>query len=126
MAVLTAATILGVAGCGTDQPPVCDSLAAAQATMNHIRNANVAENGLAPLEAQLQQLNVDVSRLRADAATHLAPEFAAVKAAADQLSASLAAAREVPDAAHLSAVRTTLGAVQVSLRSLGDAMSDTC
>jgi phosphotransacetylase len=124
-AALTVVT-LGLGGCGTDQPPVCDSLVAVQTTMHQIRNANVAENGLALLRAHLQQLNVDVRLLLADAAAQFAPEAEAVRAAADQVSTSVAAAQESPDVAHLSAVRTTLGALRSSLEGLGDAMSGTC
>jgi hypothetical protein len=126
IAAVTAAVTLGVSGCGTDQPPVCDSLAAAQTTMNHVRNANVAENGLAPLKSHLQQLKVDVGLLLNDAATQFATEAETVRAAADQVSTSVATAQESPDVAHLNDVRTTLGVLRTSLQSLGDAMSGTC
>jgi Mg2+ and Co2+ transporter CorA len=126
IAAVTAAATLGLVGCGTDQPPVCDSLVAAQTTMEQIRNANVAENGLAPLKAYLEQLKGDVNLLLTDAAAQFAPEVEGVRAAADQVSTSVAKAQETPDAAHLSEVRTTLGALRSSLVTLGDAMSGTC
>lgn len=125
IAAVTAVT-LGLGGCGTDPPPVCDSLAAAQTTMHQIRNANVSENGLAPLKAHLQQLKVDVRLLLTDAAAQFAPQVEGVRAAADQVSTSVAKAQETPDAAQISEVRTTLGALRSSLKELGDAMSGTC
>ena len=121
-----AAATLGLAGCGTDQPPVCDSLEAAQATMNQIRTAHVSENGLAPLKGYLQQLGADVRKLLADAGTQFAPEVDAVRTAADQVSTTVTAARESPDAPHLSAVRTSVNVLRTELRDLGDAMSGTC
>jgi hypothetical protein len=126
IAAVTAAAMLGLGGCGTDQPQVCDSLDAVQTTMQQIRNANVAENGLAPLRGYLQQLKTDIGLLLNDATAQYAPQAQQVRAAAEQVSASVATARETPDAAHLSEVRSTLGALRSSLNSLGDAMSGTC
>ena len=123
-AVTAAALVLG--GCGTDQPPVCDSLVAVQTTMHQVRNANVAENGLAPLQANLRQLKADVGVLLTEASTQFGPEADMVRTAADQVSTSVAAARQSPDVAHLGEVRTTLGALRSSLQVLGDAMSGTC
>jgi uncharacterized membrane protein YccC len=126
IAAVTAVAALGLGGCGTDQPPVCDSLVAVQTTMHQIRAANVAENGLAPLQSLLQQLKADVAQLLTEASAQFAPQVEGVKAAAEQVSASVATARETPDVAQLSEVRTTLGALRSSLASLGDAMSGTC
>jgi len=121
-----AAATLGLAGCGTDQPPVCDSLVAVQTTMHQIRYASVSENGLSLLKGHLQQLKIDVGVLLDDAAEQFAPEVDEVRAAADQVSTSVAKARETPDPAHLSEVRTTLGALRSSVTGLGEAMSGTC
>jgi ABC-type glycerol-3-phosphate transport system substrate-binding protein len=126
IAAVTVAAALGLGGCGKDQPPVCDSLAAAQTTMVQIRNANVSENGLGPLKTSLQELKGDIDVLITDAKTQFASEAQGVRGAADQVSASVAAARETPDLAHLSQVRTSLGVLRSSLQVLGDAMSGTC
>jgi hypothetical protein len=123
---VTAAATLVLGGCGTDQPPACDSLAAVQATMNQVRNANVAENGLAPLKANLQQLKADVTQLLTEAGAQFAPQAESVRAAADQVRTSVAAAQASPDVAHFAEVRTTLGTLRSSLQVLGDAMSGTC
>src|SRR4051812_19735883 len=69
IAAVTVAAALGLGGCGKDQPPVCDSLAAAQTTMVQIRNANVSENGLGPLKTSLQELKGDIDVLITDAKT---------------------------------------------------------
>lgn len=118
--------IIGLGGCGTEQPPVCDQLAAVQATMHQIRNANVSENGLAVVKANLQQLRVDVRLLVNEAAAQFASEVEVVQAAADQVSTSVAAAQETPDFVHVSEVRATLGALRSSVDGLGDAMAGTC
>jgi hypothetical protein len=125
-AAVTVAATLGIGGCGTNQPPVCDSLENVEKTMLQIRNLNMAENGLNPLRGYLNQLKGEVDQLLTQAADQFAPEVAAVRTAADQVSASVAAARETPDAAHLSTVRTTTNALATELRTLRDAMSGTC
>ncbi|PRY30833.1 hypothetical protein [Pseudosporangium ferrugineum] len=126
IAAMTVAATLGIGGCGADPPPVCASLAAVQTTMHQIRNVNVAENGLPPLKAQLQQLRADVRQLLTDAGAQFAAEIAAVRAASEQVSESVAAARETPGVAGLASVRTALAQLQAGVRTLGDAMSGTC
>ncbi|MEV8508900.1 hypothetical protein AB0368_29275 [Actinoplanes sp. NPDC051475] len=126
IAIAAVSALLGAGGCGTDQPPVCDSLAAVQATMNQVRNANVAENGLTYLETNLQQLKLDLRQLATDATAQFAPEVEVVRAAANQFSASLDTARADLDVTALAGVRATLGTLQNSVRNLGDAMSGTC
>jgi uncharacterized phage infection (PIP) family protein YhgE len=126
IAAVTAAASLAIGGCSTDQPAVCDSLAAVQTAMNQIRNVNVSENGLGSLKPYLQQLQADVNQLLTDAAAQYAPQVQAVRTAADQVSTSVATARATPDVVNLSAARSTIGDLQASLRSLADAMSGTC
>ena len=124
--ILTTLATLAIGGCSADEPPGCASLEAVQTTMRQIRNANVAENGLTQLRADLQQLRRELQQLRTDAEAQFGPQVAAVKTAADQFSTSVAAAREAPDVAHLSTVRTSLGALQTSVEGLRAAMSGSC
>ncbi|MEV4641449.1 hypothetical protein AB0J80_29305 [Actinoplanes sp. NPDC049548] len=123
--VVTAA-LLGTGGCGSDQPPVCDSLDAVQTTMDHVRDANVSENGLTQLETGLQQLRTDLQQLAADAKAQFAPEIDMVKNAANQFRVSVDDARAAPDAKTLAAVQATRTTLRSSVQNLGDAMSGTC
>jgi Tfp pilus assembly protein PilE len=126
LAVVAIAGVLGAAACSSDQPAVCDSLAAVQNTADHIRNANVSENGVTQLQTDLEQLRPQLQQLYSDAQAQFATELDAVRAATNQFSASVAAARATPDAATLAAVRTSMTAVQQSVQALGGAMSGTC
>jgi hypothetical protein len=121
---------LAIGGCaegeGEAKPPVCDSFAAVQLTIDQIQNANVAENGLSQLKTDLQKLKTELEKLYADAAAAFATQVQAVKAAADTLAASITTARADPNAANLAAVRTALAGVPASLQTLGDAMKGTC
>jgi HPt (histidine-containing phosphotransfer) domain-containing protein len=116
----------GLAGCSTNRPPVCDSVAAVQDTVAQVQNANVTENGLSQLKTDLHQLRTNLQQLSADAQTQLAPQVEALKVATNQFSASLTTARATPNAANLSSVHTAMTALQDSARHLGDAVSGTC
>jgi hypothetical protein len=126
IAVAAIVAAVGTSACSTDQPAVCDSFAAVQNSIDQIRNANVGENGLSQLRADLAQFKDNLTQLHADAKTQFAAEIQAVQAAATQVSASVTTARATPDAASLAAVRAPVTALQSSVQNLGAALSGTC
>jgi flagellar capping protein FliD len=117
---------LGTGACSTDQPAVCDSFEAVQNSVDHIRNTNVAENGLIQLQTDLTQLRTNLQQLVADAQAQFASEAQAVQAAATQFSSSVTTARADPNAGNLAAVRPPMNALQTSVQALGDTMKGTC
>jgi chromosome segregation ATPase len=123
---ITAAFALLVGGCSTDQAPVCDSLAAVQTSVDHVGDANVSENGLTQLKTDLNQLKSELQSLRSDAQAQFSSQIEAVRTAANQLSASIAAARATPEVTTLAAVRTSMSGLQSNVRQLADAMAETC
>jgi hypothetical protein len=123
---VAAAGMLTAGGCSTDQPAACAHLDAVQASIDHVRNANVSENGLSQLRTDLSQLQANLIQLRTDVQAKYPTEIEAVRGAANQLAASVAAARATPDATTLAAVRTAMSGVQGSVQHLADAMSGTC
>ncbi|MEV6596273.1 hypothetical protein AB0M36_05325 [Actinoplanes sp. NPDC051346] len=124
--VATTFVLLGIGGCSSEEPPVCDSIDAAQATMGQIRNANVSENGLNELKADLRQFSVDLQQVATDAAARFGSEIDAVKLAASQFSTSVAAAQAAPDATSLASVRASRVLLEDSVQRLDDAVSETC
>jgi hypothetical protein len=126
IAFAAAAAALGAGACSTDQPAVCESLGAVQHTLTRIRDANVSENGLTQLRADLAVLKNDLDQLLADTKEEFGAEADAVRTAMSQFSASLATARATPDAASLSAVRSAMNLVVAGVRDLGDDLSGTC
>jgi hypothetical protein len=118
--------VLGVGGCGSDQPPVCDAADAVRTSVDHVRDTNVAENGLAQLQTNLTQLGAALDQMAADAQAQFATQREAVKSSAAQLSASVDAARADPNATTLSAVRSAASNLQLSFQQLSDAVADTC
>jgi Mg2+ and Co2+ transporter CorA len=126
IAVAAALTTLGSGACGTNKPAVCDSFAAAQNSIQHIRNTSVAENGLSQLTTELSQLKPSLEQLYADAKTQFAAEIESLRAAVYQFSANLTMARTTPDVENLAGARTALVALQDSAHRLADAVSGTC
>jgi hypothetical protein len=126
IAVAVALATLGAGACGTDKPAVCDSFAAVQNSIEHIRNANVAENGLSQLTTDLSQLKPSLEQLYADAKTQYTAEIESLRAAVSQFSANLTTARTEPNAHNLAGAGIALAALQDSARRLADAISGTC
>jgi hypothetical protein len=123
--------LLGAAGCAADEeqpsaPPVCDSYAAVQNTVDHIRTTSVSENGLSALRPYLSQLRTQLTQLYQDAQAQFAPQADALRATVDQLAAALRTAQADPDVTNLSAVRVSVGAVRTSAQALRDALASTC
>jgi len=126
---LAVVLLAGAGGCASDEaakPPVCDSFAGVQNTVDHIRDVNVSENGLAQLKPYLTQLRDQLTQLYADAQAQFAPQADQLKAAVDRLGAELRSAQADPSAAGLAAVRTAVIAVRESGQNLRTAMAQTC
>ena len=122
--------LLGTAGCAAEEasaaPPVCDSFAAVQNTVDHIRTVNVSENGLSALRPYLTQLKDQLGQLYLDAKAQFAPQAEALKAATDKLEADLRTAQGSPDRTNLAAVRGSVGEVRSSADGLHTAMASSC
>jgi phage shock protein A len=131
IALLVSAAVLGVlpvAGCASDSPTaaVCDSLTAVQNSAQHVRETNVAENGLAQLRTNLTQLRTDVQQLIAGAKTQWAPQAEAIRSALDNVTSTVNVAKTAPSTTAFDAVRQALATLDNSVRALGDAMRGTC
>jgi len=120
--------VLPVAGCASDSPQavVCDSLTAVQNSAQHVRETNVAENGLGQLRTNLVQLRTDVQKLIADAQSQWAPQATAIRSSLEQVTSTVDAARTAPSTTTFDAVRQALAALDTSVKALGDAMRGTC
>jgi len=119
--------VLALAGCADDdQPAVCDSLDAVRTSAEHVNDANVSENGLSQVRTSLDQLKLDLQQLGTDAKTQFEAQVTAAKAAADQLSASVSAAKADPTTTTLAVVRDAMTGLGTAVNNLGTAMADTC
>jgi hypothetical protein len=125
--VVTPALVL-LGGCASDEPkpPVCESYDAVQNTVNHLRDANVSENGLTAVRPYVSQLLNDLNQLVADAKAQFSPQADQLRTSVQHLSTTVDTARLDPGVANLAKVRVSVSSVAVSARSLGDAISGTC
>ncbi|SHN45127.1 hypothetical protein SAMN05443668_111151 [Cryptosporangium aurantiacum] len=133
LAAAAALTVLFVGGCAGDtgdgadaKPAVCESFAAAQLTADHIRDANVSENGLSQVRPLLTQLREQLTQLVADAKAQYATQADAIRTAVDGLTTSVETALAAPSATNLTAVRDSVGQLRESVDGLRDAISGTC
>ncbi|MEU8816601.1 hypothetical protein [Actinoplanes sp. NPDC048796] len=114
-----------LAGCSDSAasaaPAVCESVDAAQNTVNHIRDTNVSETGVSQMRTLLAQLRDDLNQVVADAQAQFKPQADALRTATDQLGAAL---RGRP--ADLGAVRTAVNEVRTAGTNLVDALKGTC
>ncbi|GIE97160.1 hypothetical protein [Paractinoplanes rishiriensis] len=127
--ILAATVVLGAAGCAGDAEPVpavCDSYAAVQNTVDHIRDTNVSENGLTALRPYLNQLRDQLHQLYLDAQAQFASQADVLRTTVDQLAADVRTANEAPNVTNLAAVRSSVAAVRSSAQTLRDAMASTC
>ncbi|AEV84902.1 hypothetical protein ACWT_3878 [Actinoplanes sp. SE50] len=122
--------LAGLTGCVSPaeaaKPPVCNSWAAVQQTVGHIREVNVSANGLSALRPYLIQLKTELTQFFADAKAQFGADGEALKASVEQLGADLRTARADPTVANLSVVRTSVSGVRDDANRLHDTMLSTC
>lgn len=120
--------LVTLAGCanGGDQPPVCDSLDAVRLSLDHVLQASYGENGLSQLGADLNQLKANLEQLATDAQAQFPLEVSTVRSAANQVAATVTAARADLTATTLAGVRSAVIGLRDSVTVLRANMSDTC
>ena len=131
--LLVLAPVLLAGGCSADEssaaaakPAVCDSFAAVQTTLGHIRDVNVSENGLTALRPYVAQLRGELNQLYQDAQAQFATQAQQLRASVEELGTNVRAAQGSVDVASLASVRTAVGAVRASAQDLQAAISSSC
>jgi hypothetical protein len=124
--VVAATAFLGGCAGGEHSAAVCDSYDAVQASADDLRNANISENGLSQVRTDLQALRKNLEVLLDDARELYATQVDTVQLAAEQLAATVTAARAEPGPMTLSAVGDAAAWLRETVHRLGTAMADTC
>jgi hypothetical protein len=117
---------LGLPGCTSTRPAVCDSVDQLRQSVNHLTNASLSENGMSALAADLNQVKSDLSQVATDAKPEFQPQTDQLKVAVDQLSASVNTAKADPNATTLGGVGAAVRSVKTAVESLVGSLSNTC
>ncbi|SNY53018.1 hypothetical protein [Paractinoplanes atraurantiacus] len=102
-------------------PAVCESVAAAQNTVSHIRETTVSQTGVTQMRTLLTQLRDELGQVVTDAQAQFKPQADALRTATDQLGTALQGRP-----ADLGAVRAAVNEVRVAGQNLVDALKGTC
>jgi hypothetical protein len=127
VAVLAAAVLTVTSCSGTSATRrACDRTDDVRSAVENLRDVNLAENGLAVMQAQLDQVSVEVALLRADIGNATRPQADAVMASVDALRGSVATAKADVNATSVQAVADNLRDLRVKVGDLGTAVAETC
>ena len=118
--------LLPLTACGTDASAVCSSVDDLSASMEHLGQLQLGENGRAELESQLAAVRADLAQVRTDANQQYGEQVAAVTAAADTVRERYQAAKADPSRSTLRPLGTAIGDLGSEVRALSDAVAGTC
>lgn len=118
IAVVTAATL---AACGQSaRASTCERTDGVSAAVDNLQDVNLGENGLVALQDTLAQVKTELQLMRGEIQADQQPQVDAVRAAVDQLGATVASTRANLTTQGLTAVRAdlkTLGTAVGQLRA---------
>jgi len=120
---LLAALALG--GCSSE-PPQCAALNSVRVSFEHLRDTNVAQNGLDQLRTNLTEVRTALEELKADLHTTASAQVDAVRTSAQQVRTDLQAAQANPSGPRLGTLRASLLNLRGSVQNLITAVSATC
>ena len=126
LAALFAVLVLALPGCGKSRAAECDSFDEVRQSVNQLTNVTLSENGMSALADGVKNVQAELTQFVADSQARFQAQTDPLKAAVDQLSASVATAKADPNRTTLGAVGTALGSVKAAVQSLGSAVSSSC
>jgi predicted extracellular nuclease len=114
-----------LAGC-SDQPAVCDSVDALQASVDNLGDINLSENGVGAISGSLSQIESDLRQVKADASAEWSDQVDGIEADTDELSTTVETAQEGATAATLGAVGTAVRTLLDDVEALAADVGSTC
>lgn len=125
---LAVATLLlgaGLSGC-SDQPAVCDSVDALQASVDNLKDINLSENGVGEISDSLSTIEDDLRQVKTDAKAEWSAQVDAIEADATELTSTVETAQQGPSASTLGAVGTAVSTLVDDVTALAEDVSSTC
>jgi gas vesicle protein len=124
------------AGCGTtpsasastsaSTSAMCDSVASLQQSVNHLRDMQLSENGVAAMRDQLRQVQTDLDDVVAQTQSGYQDLVATLKADAATIRSAAQAVKAHPTADTLAAVKPPLQTLTTDVQRLADQVSPRC
>jgi hypothetical protein len=118
--------LLPLTACGTDVPAVCSSVDDLSASIEHLGQLQLGENGRDQLESQLAIVRADLTQVRTDADQQYGEQVAAVTAAASTVRERYREAKADPSRSTLRPLGTAIADLGSEVRALSDAVAGTC
>ena len=121
LVVATAATVVGLAGCGSSKPAYCTDRTNLQ---NSVKG--LTSSGISGLKSQITQIQGDATTLVNSAKSDFPDQTAAITSSVSTLKNSLSALPPSPSAAQIATVTKNAASVASSVKSFTDASSSKC
>jgi len=124
-AMVTAAVLIALAGCGSSKPAYCSDRTNLQ---NSVKNlpSSVSSSGISGLTSQLTTIKSDATKLVNSAKSDFPTQTSAVKSSVDTLQAAVKALPSSPSTAQIAALIPDAANVVSSVTSFTDNSKSKC
>jgi hypothetical protein len=124
-AMVTAAVLVALAGCGSSKPAYCSDRTSLQ---NSVKNlpSSVSSSGVSGLTSQLTTIKTDATTLVNAAKSDFPTQTSAVKSSVETLQSAVKALPSSPSATQLAAVAADAANVASSVKSFADNSKSKC
>ena len=116
----------GIAACGADDAPVCQSMDALRSSVDHLKDVNVGENALSEAQSRAAQVKQDLLQVKSDAGEQYAAEIIDIQQAATDLQSTVDAAKAAPSQTTFDPLKSAIFGMGASITALDQAISVTC
>jgi hypothetical protein len=121
LVVATAATVVGLVGCGSGKPAYCTDRTNLQ---NSVKG--LTSSGISGLKSQITQIQSDATTLVNSAKSDFPDQTGAITSSVSTLKNSLSALPSSPSAAQIATVTKNAASVVSSVKSFTDASNSKC
>jgi hypothetical protein len=125
LAVVVAATLVAVAGCGSSKPSYCSDRTNLSNSVKGLPGA-LSSGGVSGLQSQLTKVQSDASTLASSAKGDFPSQTAAITSSIDALSSAVKGLPSSPSATQLASVASGAANVVNSVKAFTDASRSKC
>jgi hypothetical protein len=129
LAMLTAAVLVGVAGCGSSKPAYCSDRTNLENSIKGLKGLNFssgASTAISALESQITTIKTDATSLVNAAKSDFPSQTSAITSSVDALQSAVKAIPSSPSAGQIAAIGADAASVESSVKSFVDATNSKC